>query len=183
MGPCRHYLIFPLIARRGWLTLGLGLLLASCGQVTYSGSANFTTTRAATPAPTQSQSTGGSATAYGCPSRQLPVDGGVFHPDVIVVYTLDQGAAQLVTLTHGQHLEIRLGPANQWSLTITDPSHILASTSSEGWYDLSANACVWRFTATSAGEAHLAFKGLFLCPPKVHCKAALDLAAFDVTAH
>jgi hypothetical protein len=166
--------IFSLLA-----AVTLIALLAGCGQITQPGSDHPATNTTATQMPTSVPTT---AVANGCPSRQAPADAGAFHPDLTVAYSLDQGAAQPVTLTHGQHLEIRLSPLNQWSLTITDPTHILASTSSEGWYDPSANACMWRFTAIGSGGAHLAFKGLVLCPPNIRCTAALDLAAFDVTA-
>jgi hypothetical protein len=117
----------------------------------------------------------------GCLSQQIPSDVGVFHPDVIVTYAQDQGAPQSVALAPGQRVEIHLAPGAKWSLIITDPTHILASTSSEGWYDPSSNACIWRFTAISAGDAHLAFKGPVLCPSNIRCTAALELATFDVT--
>jgi hypothetical protein len=168
-----------LTTRRGWLALalGFGLLFAGCGQVTRVGSASLT----ATPSATQSQSTGNSATANGCPSKQIPVDRGVFRPDVTVTYSQDLGAAQPVALTHGQSLEIHLDPTVQWSPTITDPDRVLAGLTPAGWYDASPNACVWRFAAVSAGAAHLAFGGLVLCSPNIRCKAVLEQAEFDVT--
>jgi hypothetical protein len=177
--PQRQQQVFLLTIRRGWLALalGFGLLLAGCGQVTHAGNTSLTATQDAT----QSQSTGGGATANGCPSKQIPVDSGVFHPAVTATYTLDQGAAQPVTLTQGQGLEIYLDPTVQWSLTLTDPAHALDGLTPAGWYDASLGACAWRFTASTAGTAHLAFKGPILCPPNIRCTAVLEQAAFDVT--
>jgi hypothetical protein len=164
------------------VALSVAFLLAGCGQVTQSRMVDQTSTQTSRPVATHSPAIGNEASATGCPSKQIPVDGGAFHADVTVTYTLDQGAAQSITLTRGQGLEIRLSAANQWSLTITDPTHILASTPAEGWYDPPANACVWRFIAINSGHAHLTFKGLVLCPSNIRCIAALELAAFDVTA-
>jgi hypothetical protein len=97
-----------------------------------------------------------------------------------VSYRLDQGAAQPVGLSSGQRLEIHLSPTSHWTLALSDPNHVLASAPPEGWYDPTTSACVWRFVASGAGVAQLAFKGLVLCPPNVHCKAALEQAAFAV---
>lgn len=154
-------------------------LLAGCAQVTRSGNAGQTQTQSPTPSP----STRDSMVMNGCPSKLLPADRGVFHPDVTVTYSLDQGAAQPVALTHGQVLEIHLIPNVQWGLTITDTDHALQGSTPAGWYDTSANACAWRFAANTAGAAHLAFKGPVLCPPNIHCTAVLEQAAFDVTVH
>ena len=155
------------------------MLFAGCVQVTRSGNAGQTQTQSAIPSP----STGDGVVVNGCPSKQLPVDRGVFHPDVTVTYSLDQGVAQPVALTHGQVLEIHLNPDVQWDLTITDTDHALQGSTPAGWYDTSANACAWRFAANTAGAAHLAFKGPVLCPPNIHCTAVLEQAAFDVTVH
>jgi hypothetical protein len=156
----------------------IGFLLVSCGQATGAESNHPPTTAPPTLVPT-SVRTG--AEPNGCLSQQIPSDAGAFHPDTIVTYTQDLGAPQPVALTPGQRVEIHLSPGAVWNLTIADPTHILASTPSEGWYNPSANACVWRFTAVGAGGARLAFKGLILCPPNTHCTAALEQAAFDVT--
>jgi hypothetical protein len=164
------------------VTLSVVFLLAGCGQVTQSRMVDQTSTQTSTPVANRSPAIGNDATANGCPSKQIPVDGGVFHADVTVTYTLDQGSAQPVTLSHGQHLEIHLDPLVQWGLTITDADHILQSSIPTGWYDASSKTCVWRFIVGSAGVAHLAFKGLVLCQPSIRCKAALEQAAFDVTA-
>jgi hypothetical protein len=123
------------------------------------------------------------ASAKGCPSKQIPVDGGAFHPAVSTTYTLDQGAAQPVTIAQGQGLEIHLIPTVHWSLTISDPNHTLDGLAPAGWYDASLDACVWRFATSGAGVARLTFKGTILCQPNLHCKAALEEAAFEVTAH
>jgi hypothetical protein len=153
-------------------------LLAGCGQVTHAGG----TSQSATSSATQSQSTGNSAAANGCPSKQLPVDGGVFRPDVTTTYNQDMGAAQPIALTHGQRLEIHLDPTVQWSLTITDPAHVVDGLTPAGWYDASLNACVWRFAVVGAGGAHLVFGGPIMCRPNIHCTAVLERVAFDVTA-
>jgi hypothetical protein len=175
-----------LTPRRGGLALALGfsLLLAGCGQITRLGSASPPAMQSATQSATQSPSAGNGATANGCPTKQLPAPGGVFHPDVIVTSSEDLGAMQPIALTQGQRLEIRLDPTIQWSLTNADPAHVLQSSAPEGWYDATSNACVWRFVAVSAGSAQLTFGGLVLCrPANVHCVAATERATFAVTVH
>jgi hypothetical protein len=160
------------------------LLLAGCGQVTRLGSAGPPAARSATPSVAQAPSAGNGATANGCPTKQLPVTGGVFHPDLIVTSSQDLGATQPIALTRGQRLEIRLDPTTQWSLTSADPDHILQSSALEGWYDAASNACLWRFVAVSAGSAQLTFGGLVLCgPANVHCVATMERATFAVTVH
>jgi hypothetical protein len=157
------------------------LLLAGCGHVTRLGSARPQATQSVMPSVTQSPSVGNGATANGCPTKQLPVTGGVFHPDVIVTSSQDLGAAQSVSLTRGQRLEIRLDPTTQWSLTSADPAHVLQGSATEGWFDASLSACMWRFTAINAGVAHLTFHGVILCRPNIRCTAVFDEAAFVVT--
>lgn len=177
--PQRLQQVLLLTIRRGWLALalGFGLLLAGCGQVTHAGSTSLTATQSAI----QSPSAGNGATANGCPSKQLPADGGIFRPDVTITSSQDLGATQSFALTQGQRLEIHLDPTTQWNLTTTDPAHVLDSMTPAGWYDASLNACVWRFTAVGAGTDHLAFRGPVLCPPNIRCTAVLEQVAFDVT--
>ena len=181
--PQKQQQVLLLTIRRGWLALalGFGILLAGCGQVTHAGSTSLTATPSATQSATKSPSARNSATANGCPSKQLPVDGGIFRPDVTITSSQDLGAAQSFALTQGQRLEIHLESTVQWSLTTTDPAHVLDSMTPAGWYDASLNACVWRFTAIGAGTDHLAFRGPVLCPPNIRCTAVLEQVAFDVT--
>jgi hypothetical protein len=183
--PARQLQNYRFKPREALLALGVVLLLGGCGQVTHAGSASLTATQAATPATTpattQAQSTGNSTLANGCPSKQIPVDSGLFRPDVTVTYSQDQGVAQPVALTHGQRLEIQLSPNVQWSLTVADPNRVLEGMTPEGWYDASVNACLWRFAAISAGSVYLSFRGSILCLSNLHCTAVSEQAAFEVT--
>lgn len=151
--------------------------LTGCGQLTRSGTSGATTaTTAALPSATAPPH---ASDIKGCPGGQAPGDAATFVPDVTV--SQEASPAQPVALTHGQRLEIRLAPGAQWRLANAGFGSILTATSAEGWYNPAVNACIWRFTAASAGSVRLTFDGLVLCQPaNLHCVATTDSATFTV---
>jgi hypothetical protein len=180
----------PILLTAQGIALLASLLLIGCGQITQTESGSQSGSQSATQSATQAASQTATTTSTdhntatnGCPSKQIPVDGGNFRPAVTATYTLDQGAVQPISVARGQGLEIHLAPTAQWSLTLSDADHTLESLAPEGWYDAPLDACVWRFAASNAGVARLDFRGLVLCQPNLHCKAALEAAAFAVTTH
>lgn len=162
------------------LILALVLLLAGCGQATVSSQVAVNTSTA--PASTATPAKVNGATANGCPASQAPPDAASFKPDVIVSQNPQAaGAAQPITLTQGQRLEIRLQPGYSWELTIADQNHILVSTSPGGWYNASVNSCIWHFTAGGSGDAQLSYRGALICPPLKACPSVEQSATYHVT--
>lgn len=158
------------------LALGLLALLSACGPVTVGGAGEA---GGAVRATATMAAQAGSTAVNGCPVKQAPADAAAFVPDVTV--TEEGGLGQQITLARGQRLEIRLGPEVQWTLTVTDPTRILASTTAEGWYSPQLNVCIWRFSALTAGSAQLTFAGRFICQPHTQCVTAVIAQEYDVT--
>lgn len=159
------------------LALATLFLFVGCGQIArgaLSGALATATTSSGASA------TAAAASLTGCPVKEAPPDAAALAPDVTVTHEID--STQPVMLARGQHLEVRLAPGMQWRIARNDPSHVLAPASAEGWYDPSANVCVWRFAAVNSGRALLAFDGLIPCrPANLHCVAATDRVTFAVT--
>lgn len=107
------------------------------------------------------------ASANGCPARQPPSAAPSRPADVVA--SQSSGMDQQITLKQGQTVEIRLNPALRWSLTTSAVSSLLTPTQPNGWYDTAVNACVWRFTASAAGSADLAFSGMAICQGGAVC--------------
>lgn len=162
------------------LLLALAFLLAACGPVAASSQKTTSTSPAVGSTPTSAKNSGQASTD--CPLLQAPADVGTFKPDVIVSQnSRDGGTIQPVSLTQGQRLEIRLQPGFAWRLTLSDPSHVLIAPGSGGWYDASARACIWRFTAASQGTAQLNYQGAMVCPPLKSCPSVEQSASYAVT--
>ena len=162
------------------LLLALVFLLVGCGQVTVSSQGTTSTPTATGSTPTPAKNPGRASTD--CPLPQAPADVGTSKPDVIVSQNpQDAGTTQPITLTQGQHLEIRLQPGFAWRLTLSDPHDVLLSPGSGGWYDASARACIWRFTAASQGTAQLNYQGAMVCPPLESCPSVEQSASYAVT--
>ncbi len=115
----------------------------------------------------------------GCPSPQAPSSAGA-RPDVVLggQSSLAGGSASLAT---GQVLEVRLGSSLRWALTLQDPTHVLAPADGNGWFDASAQVCVWRFTAQTPGMVSLSYSGRPICPPAGACPQFIVESNFQVT--
>jgi hypothetical protein len=151
----------------------VALLLAGCGS-TPSGLPNAsagTTTPAGVVTPTSAYN--------GCPAKQIPVDTSS-QADIVVT---DQGAAlhQPISLHVGQTLEVRLRASVIWQLVKTDAGHALQAAEPQGWYDGSAETCVWRFAASATGTVTLNFSGGLLCAPNSACPAIAAVQDYAVT--
>jgi hypothetical protein len=152
------------------LVIGGGL--AGCGQATQAGSGRT----ASSPTTTF----GHDAASNGCPAKQIPIDG-AFQAAVTTRYTLGQQPPSAVELAVGQGWEIHLPPTVTWTWMLTDPNPALETVAPAGWYDMSLDACVWRFAATGAGSAQLHFSGPLLCQSGVRCTGPLEVITFSVS--
>jgi len=131
---------------------------------------------------TPSRARPGGMALNSCSNQQAPADAGSFRPDVIVSQVGQGGGSpQTIALARGQRLEIRLGSTFRWELTAADSGHVLASTSSEGWYNSAQGACIWRFTAVASGSARLSYTGAVECPPLEVCPALEQALNYLVT--
>ena len=169
----------PRISSRSAIVLAVLALwmLSGCGLAT--GTSHSTAAGAPTTAPTTTGSKINGAISNVCPIAQAPDDASAFTPHVIVKE--DSGSIHTLALRPNQRLEIRLDSQVQWALRLDDPQHILVSASSQGWYDTTSNACVWRFTAQTAGDAQLAFSGTLPCPPLKSCPSSDRSATYRLS--
>lgn len=167
----------------------LGLLLAGCGVTSgqalggaradtptrSAGSVNGRTTttttatadaaaaaHGATPVSGSGGSSGaGAGSGESCPAANGQAANARPAPDVIVGQARIE---QTVTLHRGQTVEFRMGTTFEWLLLVSDPAHMLVAQQPQGAYDAGLKLCVWRFSVTAAGTAHLTFDG------EPHCK-------------
>jgi hypothetical protein len=103
-------------------------------------------------------------------------------PNVVVSWSAqDAGARQPITLAPGQRLEIRLPSSDSWALSASDPGHILTAATPQGWYNRSAQACIWRFTAHGTGNVQLAFVGVAVCPYLEVCPSIELPVTYSIT--
>jgi hypothetical protein len=154
-------------------------LLTSCGQMTPGGQRVQSGSPSASSTPASRLA--GAASYNGCPAQHPPVDAASFRPDVVVSQE-NVSSPQMIALTQGQRIEIRLQPMYRWQLTASDSSHALAASSNpEGWYDDSLKACIWRFTAAATGSAQLSYSGPIVCPPLELCPSDEQSLTYDVT--
>jgi hypothetical protein len=112
----------------------------------------------------------------GCPSTSADVHWP--KPANITVKISDTNS---VTNAHvGDIIQIAL-PAGKYKWTLTSGGgSSLQSDSPAGYYDSSANTCVWRFTAQSAGTTIVKFQGPVLCQPNRACSPLILEAPFEM---
>jgi hypothetical protein len=175
-------------AQQGRISMGMLLVLLAllaattltAGARVTAGEQSATHTPLGAPATSTHIRPGGMA-LNSCASQEAPANARSFKPDVIVSQNGPiGGATHAINLAQGQRLEIRLVTVLRWTLSISDAAHVLASTSSEGWYDSVHGICVWRFTAVAAGHAQLSFTGVADCPPREVCPAVEQTLSFLV---
>lgn len=118
------------------------------------------------------------ALANGCPEQQAPASAGT-KPDVAVGNQF--GGTGSASLAVGQLLEVRLGASLRWTLTLSDPTHVLAPVDHNGWYDPGQNTCVWRFTGQTPGTVTLVYGGRPICEPDKACPQFVIASDFTVT--
>lgn len=148
------------------LGLATALGLAGCGA--SSSAANGTP--ATTITPTRAMN--------GCPSQLIPVDGAP-HADVLVTGQND-APNQSVKLRVDKSIEVRLSAGIIWHLATTDATGVLSASAPQGWFDSGHLACVWVFTANTAGQATLMFSGGLLCAPDVACPTIAAAQTYTV---
>jgi hypothetical protein len=158
--------------------------LVGCGSTIYTAGAGATSAASTSAASTFASSTKiastatstprvvGGAQLNGCPVQQVPANASI-RGDVIVSSGAGEAAfgqgSQQVQLRKGQTLEVQLPAAERWAVIMHAPGQVLTPATSNGWYDPSLSACVWRFTASATGNASLQFAGTAVCAPSTKC--------------
>jgi hypothetical protein len=158
--------------RAGWAVavVLLGSLgLAACGATstsTATSPAGGSTTTSATPTP---------APATGCP---LPTQAVQRPPADVVVRPLT--AEQPVDAKVGQTIEVQLPFGHKWAL-FPLATTIVSLQSPAGYGDASVQSCIWRFTATAAGNGQLVYLVSPICQTGVECPNYM--ARFTIDLH
>ncbi len=141
--------------------------LTSCGtNSTTSGSpspftplssANPTLTITSTPLPTPTTSP--AQAANGCPN-QIAVKIPLISASVVLKSSNNNAT---VTVNQGSIIEVDLLFGRKWQGPANTLQHFLTVQTPSGYSSTTAKACIWHFTATSSGTAHLTFAGFALC--------------------
>jgi hypothetical protein len=154
--------------------LALALVLSACGASSTggSGSTGSTPTSAPTAAPTPVK---GYGTAHGCPSDMV-VSGAPSNANVVIKPANSTGT---VTAHVGDVIEVRLPFGHKWGGPNSSPSK-LQMQSPAGYASTADSACVWRFTATSAGNTSIDFISQPLCKAGQMCPMYILRVAFAV---
>jgi hypothetical protein len=153
--------------------------LVGCGSTIYTAGAGVTSAASTSASSTKIASTAtstprvvGGAQLNGCPVQQVPANASI-RGDVIVSSGAGEAAfgqgSQQAQLRKGQTLEVQLPAAERWRVVMQAPGQVLTPATSNGWYDPSLRACVWRFTASATGNASLQFAGTAVCAPSTKC--------------
>ncbi len=158
---------------RLWRLLGCGVLLALVTGCGVSAGNNTGTTSTSAPTATSATSTTLVASS-GCPSSQKDVTWPT--PPAAVVTSQTQGTT---TIKVGQSLEIALAYGSRWALASGDTGGPFTLDSPAGYPDDQLNACLWHFTAKTAGSQEVTFTRSALCAPHVECPQ--DIAVIDVS--
>lgn len=147
----------------------LVFLLAACGA----GSTN--TGAGGSPAsPTGGQSNG---TAYGCPTSI--VNNNPKTADVIIEPSQTHS---IVNAQVGNIIEVRLPFGSKWSGPTTSQGN-LQLLNPAGFADQSVKACIWQFSAQSAGTVKLTFQKAALCKPGQMCAQYIMNLPFTIDVH
>jgi hypothetical protein len=168
---------YHIIRRRGFVLIVpllaiLAILFAGCGASGSGTSTGSGSESSPTPAPTTVK---GYGSANGCPSDAVvtPPSG---QPNVIVKLT---DSNTVINAHTGDVIEVHLPFGHLWSGPATMPGNLQLQTPS-GYALKSAKVCVWRFTAQSAGTAHLSFAGKPMCKANELCPQYVLAASFTI---
>jgi hypothetical protein len=151
---------------------------SSSGSSSNGSSAGQTPTVGVTPTTPASSPTkvagSGSGTAEGCPS-QTTVNTTPAPASVVITTRTAQATAH-----PGDVVEIRLPFGQKWSNPRTTQTSLTMQQPS-GYASQQDKACVWRFTAKSAGTEQLAFTQQPICKPGMACPMHIAIITFTVT--
>ncbi len=146
----------------GILVLVFIFLLTACGTNTTTGSPSGSGATTQTPAPTATQS---QASANGCPSSAVVTT----QPAQAGVVLTNKNTGSTVNVTKGETIEVDLPFGHAWSGPANFSQGLLAMQTPAGYASSTAKACVWRFSATGTGIAHLSFVGRPICKKGEAC--------------
>lgn len=157
----------------GILALALVFILAACGTNTTTGSPSGNGAATQTPAPTATQ---GQANANGCPSGAVITT----RPAPAGVVLTNKNTGSTVNVTKGESIEVDLPFGQAWSGPANFSQGLLAMQTPAGYASSTARACVWRFTATGTGTAHLSFVGRPICKKGQACPMYVQAVVFTL---
>ena len=163
--------LFPLA---GVIVLVLVFGLVACGtNTTATGSPSGNGAPAQTPAPTV---TPGQSSANGCPDSAVVTT----QPAPAGVVLTSKNTGNTVRATRGETVEVDLPFGHAWSGPVNFSQGLLSMQTPAGYESSSAHACVWRFTATGTGTAHLSFVGRPICKKGQACPMYIQALDFTV---
>ncbi len=124
---------------------------------------------------TTAATTGGN-TLTGCPGAAAQPN----WPSNAALTIVPAEANAIKSIAIGSDLEVVL-PANAvWKFNHQNGS--LKMLQPAGYYDSTRSACIWRFTAQSAGQSQLYFTRQMLCKPGNVCSGIIILYTFTIQA-
>ncbi len=151
------------------LAVGALLLLGACGAIPQGTGAT-----AAAPGATATLATGGQ-TGCPAPTRTAP------WPSPADAIVSSRSGERSVTLRTGQTLEAQMAWGQKWSALAANPAPTLQMESPAGYGDPQVKSCVWRFTATQAGQTTLMWTIAPLCQPAMACPQYRGILEVQVT--
>jgi len=154
------------------LFIAVALLLTACGK-NATGTGSTGSTPSSTPPPTVAQSSG---TSNGCPSNTV-VSTAPSKPDVRV--TLAEHNTT-INAHVGNVIEIDLPFGQAWGAPTTSPG-VLQLQTPAGYAWSASKVCVWRYTAQSAGTAHVDFPARALCKKGGFCAQYIMEIPFTIS--
>ena len=166
------------IIRRQWfvlvvpLAIIVAILFSGCGASGSGTSTGSGSSSNPTPAPTTVK---GYGTTYGCPSDAV-VNPPAGQPNVTIQLT-DSNTTMNAHV--GDVIEVHLPFGHMWSGPTAVPGNLQMQTPS-GYALKTAKVCVWRFTATTSGTAHLQYAGKPICKPGELCPQYVLAANFAI---
>ncbi|SRR5579885_1111690 len=167
-GSAKRRRALPLV---GGLVLVFVFILAACGTNTTTGSPAGS--GGVTPTPTATQSQG---SANGCPSSAVVTTPRA--PAGVVLTSNNSG--NTINVARGETIEVDLPLGHAWSGPANLSPNLLAMQTPAGYESSTAKACVWRFTATGTGIAHLSFAGRAICKKGQPCPMYVMAVVFTL---
>lgn len=158
--------LLPLI-----LIVSLAVVLAACGSNGGAGSGTGSGS-APTPTPTTVQ---GYGTANGCPSDAV-VTGVTPAPNVTVKLS---DAHSPVTAHVGDVIEIQLPFGQRWTGPTATGGELQLQTP-VGYASTTTKMCIWRYSAQTAGMAHLTFSVGAICKMGQPCPEYASDVTFTI---
>ncbi len=121
-------------------------------------------------------STTGAAAFNGCPGAAVQPN----WPGNAALTIAPADANSIKTIAAGNDLEFVLPSNAVWKFSRQNGNLQLLQPA--GYFDSTRSACIWRFSAPSAGESQLYFTRQMLCKPGNVCSGIIILYTFTIQA-